>query len=160
MAFAVIGWTALKVVPPTLIGLVTWEHIARKNESNIKPSVAITKCVEPAQQFWNFCGTQLAKLSSFYTYLKHIFGGLDQSIYDLFSPMFQLLFSWTNVIKGYLAQANVYNHPGLIVIGTITLALLLACGSMFAMKYTGYGANYVDTVMTFVDSIKSKSITS
>ncbi|HJZ23273.1 MAG TPA: hypothetical protein VJ201_02360 [Candidatus Babeliales bacterium] len=142
-----IAWTALKWSPAVIVGLIGWEHTARKNKSNIKPSTALTKCVEPLNNAWFWCGDKLARLSSFYTYLKNIFSGLDDSIHELFKPMFNILTSFTSAFKGYFATAEVYKYPGLIIAGTVTLLLLLSAGSMFLMKYTGYGADYVDYVL-------------
>lgn len=156
MALA-IAWTALKWSPLPLVGLVTWEHIARKNDSNFKPSVGLTKCVAPLNTAWNWIGTNLAKLSSFYTLLKNVFAGLGDSIYDLFKPIFQICFSWTSAFKGYLTTANAYNHPGLILLGTFTLTVLLACLSAFLMKRYDYGAHYIDTLMGYVGYMKLKN---
>jgi hypothetical protein len=149
-----IAWTTLKGSPIVLVGLVSWEHIARKNESNIKPSVVLNVCVKPLQTAWSWCGEKVAKLSSFYTYLKDVFSGLDQTLYDLFKPMLEILFSWVSAFKGYYATMKTYTHPRLIVAGSITLFVLTFIGSMCLMKYSGYGARYVDYVMNHVPYYK------
>lgn len=120
----------------TLIFL--WEHTARTNKSNYKPSVAINFCSEKAKLLFKIIGTNIAKLSSFLVYIK--FEELYATLYDIVKPTYELCMSPIEIIKGYADKASTYKTPGMIAIGSITLI----CGIMYGWYRLGHyiPANY------------------
>jgi hypothetical protein len=117
-------------VPAILFSAFLFEHIARKNGSNIKPSTVISFLADKSFLFWNKLGYYCAKLSSFYTYIdiKEIYQTLD----DLFGPTVKLIISPYQFIKGYVDTALSYKYPILIGIGSITVvSILTLCGYNF-----------------------------
>lgn len=121
-----------------VFGGLSWEHIARKNESTFKPSTAMWKVVPIAEDVWYWCGVQAARISSFLTFLKDLlhnvwtwikdfFSGFWITVSDLFTPIFKFLFSWTYFFEGYAEKAREYAYPALIGVGSIVLIFILVC---------------------------------
>jgi hypothetical protein len=60
------------------ITIFVWEHVARKRNSNIKPSVGFNFVAEISKKCFKTFGNLGAKISSFYTYIdlsQSPFGG-------------------------------------------------------------------------------------
>jgi len=133
-----------------LIGIVTvfsssvvWEHIARKTGSNFKPSVGLWNMIEPSQNFFLWLGGWLARLSSFYTYLKNFFGELFVSISELLTPLGQLCMTPLYFLKGYFDTAMTYKYHILVFLGTATILFMVYCiVSYFLVKYGYIAPNY------------------
>ena len=138
----------------SLFGGVIWEHIAKKNESTFKPSTGFSKIVPISQDIWYWCGKQLARISSFLTFIKDLlydiwiviknfFSGFLESVGDFFSPILEFLFSWTYLFKGYYETAKTYAYPVLIGAGTLLIAFIIVCIVTFLLtKYEYINASY------------------
>ena len=106
------------------IGSFVWEHIARKRDSNIKPSVGIAWCSKQSKAFFNCIGSFLAKLSSFYTYIN--LSDFLQTAHDISKPTMSLLWSPYQLIKGYCTTALTYSSKTYLVgFGSLTLLTIL-----------------------------------
>ena len=122
---------------------VIWEHIARKVGSNFKPSVGLWNMIDPAQQFFLWLGGWLARLSSFYTYLKNFFGELFVSVSELLTPLGQLCMTPLYFVKGYFDTAMTYKYHILVFLGTATIMFVVYCAvSYFLVKYNYIAPNY------------------
>ena len=74
---------------------------------------------------WRYYGFVLAKISSFYTYIDLAEFGV--TLYDLFRPIWSLLWSPYQFIKGYWETARSYaTKTSLIWFGSATLIAMLA----------------------------------
>lgn len=93
-----------------------WEFIAKNNNSNFKPSYFIDFFAGISNDMFKLCGEKFAMMSSFLTYIK--FGDLWEVINDLCTPIFSLLSSPYQFIKGYLCY---YTNPYIIMIGSAIL---------------------------------------
>lgn len=120
-----------------------WEHIARKAGSTIKPSVALWNMIEPAQNFFWWFGDKLARLSSFYTYLKNFFGELFVTFGELLTPLVQLCMTPLYFLKGYFDTALTYKYHILVFLGTATLLFVTySITSYFLVKYDYIAPKY------------------
>ena len=97
-----------------------WEHVARINNSNLKPSRFINSLADYAADTFEFIGRQLARLSSFYVYIR--LHEVFFTLWDLLRPTVVLMVTPFGIIYGYVTAMEVYNHPGLILAGSATLA--------------------------------------
>lgn len=113
-------YSALATIP----FLIIWEYIARGNVSNIKPSYALSKVATWSIDFWYATGRLLARISSFYTYIN--FKDLIETCNDLFKPIFDILISPFQLIKGYINVATIYEHPYIVGFGSVTLIALIS----------------------------------
>lgn len=113
---------ALKVLGGAFIGTFAWEHTARINNWAVRPSAGLTWAAEKAVLGFTTLGVWIARLSSFYTYLHvhevfHTLGALIKPVWRLTTSPF-----W--IIKGYverISMNDVYEHPYLVVLGTLTI---------------------------------------
>lgn len=129
-----------------LLGTVVWEHIARKKNSNVKPSVGIDYVYQKSKAGFTKLGEGLAVLSSFYTYVD--LKDVGQTVSDLTEPTLKTLVSPYHMVRGYLAQANLYNHPYLVTAGTLTLVplsyyLYTKCDPELSKSYLTVVSNFM-----------------
>lgn len=114
-----LGGTALLSV--ILFG---WEHVAKKQKTNFKPSVGIEKSAIFFKKLWARVGLYTAKLSSFYTYIN--LGELYETASDLAKPTKSLVASPLEAFKSYAKAAEEYKYPIMIGAGTLTVTSFVA----------------------------------
>lgn len=105
------------------IGFFLWEHIARKKQTDVKPSVGIAWTATKSKLLFTTIGTFLAKISSFYTCID--LSDLIKTAYELIVPTMSLLKSPLKTFKGYYEQAKTYTHSSIVFFGSLTLIALL-----------------------------------
>jgi len=122
----------------TTVGIITWEHVAKKKGSNKRPSIGLTKASEFSQGMFVVCGVKFAQLSSYLTkidlkYLREIMGEIWQSTKDVLGPTCGILVSPFYLISGYCDTAIQYGKKRqlLIYAGSIFIAVGLFCGWYF-----------------------------
>jgi hypothetical protein len=121
-------------------GAFLWELIARKKNSNIKPSVGVKYVADLSQQLWETVGYYIAKISSFYDLIN--IEELKVAFQELFLPLFRFCISPLYTAKGYYDTVGTYKYPVMIIAGSLTLiAAILFVGS----KY--YGQSFLTEFM-------------
>lgn len=120
------------------VSSVVWEHIARTWDSTFKPSVGLWNLVEPTRNFFSWLGGWIARLSSFYTYLKNFFGELFVTIGELLTPLGELAVAPLYFFKGYLDTAITYNYYILVFLGTATILFIIYCVASYYLTTYGY----------------------
>lgn len=105
----------------TAISLFLWEHIARKKQSNIKPSVLFNYLATKSSKFFGGIGYYVAKISSFYTYID--ISDLMVTGKELMKPIFNFCISPYKFLKGYWEQARKYKYSLLIVAGSASFII-------------------------------------
>lgn len=117
--------TIIKILGGITFVLFGWEHYARTSKKEMKPSVAFNWLAIKSKAGFNWIGTWLAKLSSFYTYIN--LTEFLLTAVDFFKPLFSLFWSPWQVIKGYITTATSYaNSTVLIWLGSMTLLCVLS----------------------------------
>ena len=111
------------------ISLFVWEHIARKKNSRIKPSVLFNYLATKSSNFFKGAGYYIAKISSFYTYIN--LSDLMVTGKELTAPIVQLCVSPYKLIKGYWDKACEYKYAFLVVAGSASFMLV----SLLLYKY-------------------------
>jgi hypothetical protein len=105
------------IVAPT-IGMLIWEHVGCKNDSDFRPSIMIKWMADQSKFLFGIYGTELAKISNFLTYIN--FGDFEESIGNLITPIVQLITSPVCAILAYDTHAQTYKDEGWkIIIGTM-----------------------------------------
>lgn len=105
------------------IPIFIWEYVAKRKQSNIKPSYVLDKVATGVTDFFYAIGRILAKLSSFYTFIdyKELLGAFS----DLISPLIKIVTFPYHFCKGYADTALIYNHPYIVGFGSVTLLVLI-----------------------------------
>lgn len=116
-------WKILLVIYGIIAGTLTWEHIARKNNSNVKPSVGINYIFEKSRSIFTKLGESLAVISSFYTYINC--DEISKTAIDLGEPLINTIVSPIYIVRGYIGKTKEYSYPFLTGCGTLTLVLLI-----------------------------------
>lgn len=125
------------------------EHIARINNSNKKPSIIFNHVATNLMIFFNMIGAQIARLSSFLTYIK--FYELGKTFLDLFTPIFTIIISPIYIIKGYFdAIVSKYNHSNIVIIGTIIIIGFIICSWY---RYGHYISDFITQLFNFTNHI-------
>lgn len=130
--------TTMKIIKFVLLtGLLMfmWEHVARQNNIETKPSIFLERLAEVAKDTFTFVGKLWAMISSFYTWidLTEVYQTLD----DLTKPLLKLGVSPFFMIRGYFDVMYKYKNPIMIGCGSLTLFLvgLLAYGKWMGNNY-------------------------
>lgn len=105
-----------------------WEHVARINNSNFKPSRFINSLADCAADTFELIGRLFARLSSFYEYIR--LHEVFLTLCDLLRPTLVLMVTPFGIIYGYVTALDVYKHPGLILAGSATLMAGTVAGVM------------------------------
>lgn len=106
--------------------VICWEHAARINSWKYRPSAGLTAVADNAIIFWKLVGKSIAKISSFYNFLRIY--ELMTTIYDLVTPILKTIFSPIWMLKGYIDQSGAYDHRWLVGLGTVTILVLIGGG--------------------------------
>lgn len=110
-------------IVPLLV--IIWQYVAETTDI-IKPSMCIDKVANCLKFMFGSMGKCFAHLSSFYLILK--FDRLFVAIQQLVISTWQLLTSYTEFITGYMSTAMLYDHPYMVVAGSLTLVGLIVLG--------------------------------
>lgn len=121
-------------------GLFAWEHGARKMsppDSDVaRPSWAIMRMADVACDVFEWCGIQWAWVSSFYTHIN--LEDLGMTLHELASPSIKLVTSPLFAVKGYLETIDLYDHPYVIVAGSVTLVAVVCWAVDRVARRWGY----------------------
>lgn len=124
----------------SFVVLFLGEYIGARYESNNRPSILITQFATWCAKQWEWFGSLMADISSFYERLKIEL--ILKSFSDLTESFLKLFASPLNVIKGYIKTAERYKYPLLIVIGSLTLLGLVFCGYSYWSVILGWFARF------------------
>jgi hypothetical protein len=116
----------------SFIGFITifiWEYVCKRSGFTFKPSTIVTYVASILSTMFSWLGTMLAKISSFLTLLD--FKEFIETFSDIYYSLVTLIDSPFHFIKGYFETAGIYDHPYLIIVGTITLT----CFTSYALYY-------------------------
>lgn len=115
------------IIISVIIATIASEHICRVNDIAHRPSVFLNFIAELSKTLWTNIGHYAAVLSSFYEYL-HI-ADLANTLYGLFKPVWDFFTSPFWAVVEYCKTIITYDHPYLIVLGSITIILGVAYGA-------------------------------
>ena len=132
------------------IGAFVWEYIARRTNSDVKPSVGISYASNKCGQFFNYLGSIAARISSFYTYIE--FEELVKTFQELFVPMWNLVTSPFYMLKGYVHTMKSYKYPFLVIVGSLTLFVATR------FLYTKYVKNMNISPISYFSSYSNTTI--
>lgn len=113
-----------------------WEHVARQNGSNIKPSIGMIMAGEFLSPKFEWIGTQLGKMSAYLTYID--FKEFQQTFGDLFEGMTKIFASPLSTLIGYYNYSKQYGNWK-IYLGSIFL--------VFSMYFTLHSYKYGNTTL-------------
>lgn len=98
-----------------------WEYALIHQEDVLKPSIILNKIADKAIAFWEWLGHIVAWVSSFLHWFNFEDALLTAS--NLFEPLVTLFWSWIYFIKGYTEQMDVYEHPYMVIFGSIMIVI-------------------------------------
>ncbi len=110
-------WTI--IVIPTIVFL--WEYANFYKEDVIKPSTILWDCVAWLRTFWEWLGGFFAWISSYLAWFN-----LDdafKTFFALVEPIWECFASVWYFFKGYYEYMNIYEHPYMIIFGSIVLII-------------------------------------
>lgn len=105
-----------------LFGTFLFEHIGRKYEVGLRPSIILTTVATLSTDAFTWIGRIIAKISSFYTYID--FDEILETLMSLIQPVIDICKSPFYTIKGYVEELANYKLPFFVVLGSITIILL------------------------------------
>jgi hypothetical protein len=108
-----------------VIILTACEHVAKKTQYFIKPSVVLTNIYKKLCDFWYELGVWVAFFSSYLRYIWEEFYEYLESFYDILKPSVQIIFSALHFFDGYLNYMNKYTYYFLVPIGSLLLVIFL-----------------------------------
>ncbi len=115
------------IIISAIIAIIASEHICRVNNIAHRPSMLLNFIAELSKTLWTNIGHYAAVLSSFYEYL-HL-ADLANTLYGLFKPVWDFFTSPFWAAVEYCKTIITYDHPYLIVFGSITIILGVAYGA-------------------------------
>lgn len=114
-----------------LFVLVSWEHVFKLNEIDVRPTILIKNCTEPLQEIFIDVGVYFARVSSYLHYME--LKEIVRTFYDLVCTILIFLLSPVWSMKGFFETAyNVYGNADTILAGG---ALLLSILCYIIVKY-------------------------
>jgi hypothetical protein len=116
--------TALYTLAGITFGTFAWEHAGRLNHWAYRPSIGLGHVATFAINRFTDLGRIIARLSSFLTYL-HL-EEMFETIGAVVTPAWKLIISPFYTITGYFSQIKFYNHPYLVVVGSMSLVAAVA----------------------------------
>ena len=125
----------------SIIGAVCLEHIGRGQAITIRPSFFLNKIAKFFMDLFELLGYFCAKISSFYELIK--WEEIKLTLYDLFKPSFDICSSPLYFIKGYVEEMNIYDHPYMIIAGSITIIILVLYGLYYGQSRWLITSRYV-----------------
>jgi len=115
------------IIISVIIATIASEHICRVNDIAHRPSVFLNFIAELSKTLWTNIGYYAAVLSSFYERL-HL-GDIASTLCALLKPIWNNITSPGWAIVEYCKTLVTYDHPYLIVLGTLTILLGVAYGA-------------------------------
>ena len=101
------------------------EDVEKRYDITYRPSFFLSKISKFLTDTFEYIGEIFAKLSSFYTYIN--IDSLKKTLEDLIKPIFTSMMSPFYIVKGYALEIDLYEHPYIVFLGSVTLvALVLA----------------------------------
>jgi hypothetical protein len=126
--------TTATVLSSVAIVCLVWEHIGRKRQTKIRPSVGLTIVAQKSQNAFQYLGEKSALISSYLTQID--LKDIGVTLCDISKPTFDLITSPFYIIYGYVKIANSYaNKTWLVYIGSGLLVVLLPTGCYYLSKY-------------------------
>ena len=119
--------TSTGIVISSIFATLVWEHIGRKRNHKIRPSVGLEIVSEKSRKFFRMVGRGLAWASSYLIQIDLKDIGL--TIESVFRPTWNLVTSPFCIISGYIRAAVAYkNKQWMIYIGSALAVLLFSFG--------------------------------
>jgi hypothetical protein len=100
------------------------EYALRELGFQQRPSYHLSIIANWSIRFWRFLGETFAWLSSYLDWFDMT--KLLQTIRDLFLPVWNIMTSPIWFLWGYINTADLYNHPYLVVLGSVILITLIS----------------------------------
>lgn len=127
----------LKMLPIILlcgtVMLFLWEHVGRQSQVSIRPSIIMDFLVGHLQNFFYWCGSVWARISSYITYID--LTELKITAYDLLMAFWKLIESPVYAIKGFCEMALSYKYQSWqIYLGSVILFCVTASVVLFLLK--------------------------
>lgn len=99
--------------------VIAVEIIQKRRKSDKKPSVVANYCADASKRGFSWVGNKLAQVSSFLTVID--MGEVSDAIKDVMGPTCHTVVSPLYTIKGYFDGVNVYDHPWIVVTGSLII---------------------------------------
>lgn len=125
--------TLVKLFGSVALAVLVWEHIGRKRESNIRPSIGLQFVYEKSKKFFFWVGSTIAYASSFLT--KIDIKDCLVTCRAVAIPTIKLMTSSFHMIYGYITKASTYTNSELIYIGS-AIAVSIIMIIFYCCKYT------------------------
>lgn len=112
--------------------ITTWEHVARLEQSNFKPSVAVNYVLRQEEYLFETLGRGLAKCAVVFDLLHRYFRDFTTTLHDLFVPLCLLSVAPIySSLKGYVVEAATlaWEASGSLWLLTL-LGLILLCAAL------------------------------
>jgi hypothetical protein len=104
------------------LGAFVWEYIARKKDSDIKPSTPLTYTYQLSESLFKKIGMCVAYISSFYDLID--LKDAKDTLHDLCNPIVKLCVSPLHFFAGYWEIATQYSNYIMIFLGSLTIVVL------------------------------------
>ncbi|XWV24999.1 putative ORFan [Tupanvirus deep ocean] len=126
--------TLVKVLGSVTLATLVWEHVGRKRESDLRPSVGLSLASEKSVLFFNRVGSGLAWLSSYLTQVD--LKDVGVTVRDVGKPTFDLVTSPLHTLSGYVKKAHSYQNKQWMVYVGSGIAVVLALAGYY--KYSNF----------------------
>ena len=125
----------LKIFGIVVITILFWEHLVRKSDTTIRPSIGLQFVSKKSQEFFDWVGRTIAWISSYLTQID--LKEFVDTCWAIGKPTLEILASPFHVIVGYVVAANTYTNGILVYVGTgiIIIAVLFICYKYDYFKY-------------------------
>lgn len=119
--------TFLKIFGIVIITILFWEHLGRKYETTIRPSIGLQFVSKISSQFFDWVGRKIAWISSYLTQID--LKDFMDTCRAIGEPTLEILASPFHIIIGYIVAANTYTNGILVYVGTgiIIMLILIVC---------------------------------
>lgn len=110
------------ILAVSCVSIITWELVALRHASHMKPSVGVTMVANQAHRVFSHLGRGFAWMSSYLTIvdLQDLYRAVD----DLTRPTLNLLTSPLAFVEGYWEIAKQYKYPLVIALGSSILLIV------------------------------------
>lgn len=139
----------------TVVGTVFFEHIARVNDVQFKPSVFVRRLSTVSENIFQIIGEHFAHISSYITVLK--IKELFITTYDLLKPTVHLVLSPFYMIDAFIEEAHEYKYPIMIAIGS-GLLLSLAISVLYRQKIMEFIKDFRNIKKQLKRELKEKKV--
>lgn len=115
-----------EIIIGSVVVAFLWEHLCKeikekgvKRDGKTRPSTIISYAAKKSQWGFSKIGEGFARISSLYTYFY--LQEIADTFMKIMKPLLNLVTSPLYSIKGYVSQMEMYDHPYLVLFGTITI---------------------------------------